>query len=254
MGTRPCFRGSNQGRHGCQETLGTLALGKKSVGNHSRGTASPDSRRSLPRHPLPEFDSSNGSPQALRPRSIGTAAGVNSLSSRPMGSRHNCSVPFRMPRHTRGDKCASSCQLQLQMAQPAVSRSHRLPGRRRDTMVMVIIEQTCSIQERYHVTWDFLPCWRASMRKQYLHLSAYPCDKCHGPVVAGSLGVRENEISKETDIRHVGAICLSCGHRQSKGTDMDNTRNFPPARWESVETIDASHITAAFGEMLARAT
>ena len=53
------------------------------------------------------------------------------------------------------------------------------------------------------------------MRKQYLHLSAYPCDACAGPVIAGSLAVRENEISKETDIRPVGAICLSCGHRQS---------------------------------------
>ncbi len=39
------------------------------------------------------------------------------------------------------------------------------------------------------------------MKKQYLHLSAYSCDKCAGPVIAGSIGVRENEISKETDIR-----------------------------------------------------
>jgi hypothetical protein len=46
------------------------------------------------------------------------------------------------------------------------------------------------------------------MKKQYLHLSAYSCDKCAGPVIAGSIGVRENEISKETDIRGVGAICL----------------------------------------------
>jgi hypothetical protein len=56
------------------------------------------------------------------------------------------------------------------------------------------------------------------MRQQYLHLSAYACARCNGPVVAGSLATRENEISKETDIRHVGAICLTCGHRQSKET------------------------------------
>jgi hypothetical protein len=37
------------------------------------------------------------------------------------------------------------------------------------------------------------------MRRQYLHLSAYSCDKCTGPVIAASLAVRENEISKETD-------------------------------------------------------
>ena len=56
------------------------------------------------------------------------------------------------------------------------------------------------------------------MRKQYLHLSAYSCDSCHGPVVSASLGVRENAISKETEIRQVGAICLSCGHRQQNAT------------------------------------
>jgi hypothetical protein len=76
------------------------------------------------------------------------------------------------------------------------------------------------------------------MKKQYLHLSAYSCDKCHGPVVAGSLAVRENEISKETDIRQVGAICLSCGHRQSEGTEAGVTRKFPPVQWESMNAID----------------
>jgi hypothetical protein len=39
------------------------------------------------------------------------------------------------------------------------------------------------------------------MRTQYLHLSAYPCDDCKGPVVSGWLAVRESEVSKETDIR-----------------------------------------------------
>ena len=89
------------------------------------------------------------------------------------------------------------------------------------------------------------------MKKQYLHLSVYSCDKCTGPVVAGSLAVRENEISKETDIRQVGAICLSCGHRQSKGTEAGVTRNFPPVQWEPMKT--ASHIPTPLGEMLNRA-
>jgi len=56
------------------------------------------------------------------------------------------------------------------------------------------------------------------MKTRYLHLSAFSCDKCQGPVISGSTGIRENEISKEIDIREVGAICLSCGHRQSKAT------------------------------------
>ena len=41
------------------------------------------------------------------------------------------------------------------------------------------------------------------MKKQYLHLCAYPCDECAGPVIAGWLGVRENQISKETNLGQV---------------------------------------------------
>jgi hypothetical protein len=40
---------------------------------------------------------------------------------------------------------------------------------------------------------------------QYLHLSAFSCDNCRGPVVSGWLAVRESEVSKETDVRQVGA-------------------------------------------------
>jgi len=90
------------------------------------------------------------------------------------------------------------------------------------------------------------------MKKQYLHLSAYPCDMCPGPVIAGSLAVRENEISKETEIRQVGALCLSCGHRQNKATELGVTCHFPPAQWESMNTTDAIHITTAYVEALNR--
>jgi hypothetical protein len=58
------------------------------------------------------------------------------------------------------------------------------------------------------------------MRKQYLHLSAYSCDKCHGPVVSAfqlRLQVARMQ-SKETDCRQVGAIWLSCGYRQANTT------------------------------------
>jgi hypothetical protein len=83
------------------------------------------------------------------------------------------------------------------------------------------------------------------MKKHYLHLSAYSCDKCAGPVVAGLIAVRENEISEETDIRAVGAICLTCGHRQDKATEPGITRNFPPSLWDSAKAVDASHSTTA---------
>jgi hypothetical protein len=89
------------------------------------------------------------------------------------------------------------------------------------------------------------------MKRQYLHLSAYLCDKCKGPVISGSLAVRENEISSETDIRQVGAICLSCGHRQNKATEP--TRYFPPVEWEPFSAIDARHLTTASVEALNQA-
>jgi hypothetical protein len=82
------------------------------------------------------------------------------------------------------------------------------------------------------------------MKRQYLHLSAYACDKCAGPVVASSTAVRENEISKETDLREVGAICLSCGHRPGQATEPGLTRHFPPTPWNSPKAIDASPGTA----------
>ncbi len=71
------------------------------------------------------------------------------------------------------------------------------------------------------------------MRRQYLHLSAYSCNKRRGPVISGSTAVRESEISKETDIREVGAICLSCGHRQSNATGPVLARHFLPIEWET---------------------
>jgi hypothetical protein len=91
------------------------------------------------------------------------------------------------------------------------------------------------------------------MRKQYLHLSAYSCDKCHGPVVSASLAVRENEISKETDIRKVGAICLSCGHRQPNATGPADIRHLSPVEWARADAIDPRNLTAAFVEELNRA-
>ena len=91
------------------------------------------------------------------------------------------------------------------------------------------------------------------MRKQYLHLSTYPCDMCAGPVVSGSLAVRENEISRETDIRQIGAICISCGHRQSEAIEPTRVRHLPPLEWSPAEIIKAPHLTAAFVEALGRA-
>jgi hypothetical protein len=83
------------------------------------------------------------------------------------------------------------------------------------------------------------------MKKHYLHLSAYSCDKCAGPVVSGSTGVRENEISKETEIQRVGAICLSCGHRQSEPTLPGVSRDFHPIQWDAIKAVEPEHLVSA---------
>ena len=88
------------------------------------------------------------------------------------------------------------------------------------------------------------------MRKQYLHLSAYPCDACTGPVITGSLGVRENEISKEVDIRQVGAICLACGKRPGIATEPASAHYSMPMEWEPADTAQSSRMTNAFVEEL----
>jgi len=81
------------------------------------------------------------------------------------------------------------------------------------------------------------------MRKQYLHLSVYCCDRCDGPAVAGSLAVRENEISKETDIRVVGEMCLSCGHRQKHTGNAKIARHFLPVEWQPVTAPNHGGVT-----------
>lgn len=70
-----------------------------------------------------------------------------------------------------------------------------------------------------------------TMRSQYLHLSAYPCERCEGRSLVDAL-VRESDISKESGIRQIGAICLSCSHKHVAGV-RSFTRKFPPVDWES---------------------
>ncbi len=91
------------------------------------------------------------------------------------------------------------------------------------------------------------------MKKQYLHLSVYRCDECHGPVVTGSVAVRESEISKETEKQEIGAICLSCGQRPSPATGLARIRHLLPMDWPPADPVNASHRTTAFLEALNRA-
>jgi hypothetical protein len=91
------------------------------------------------------------------------------------------------------------------------------------------------------------------MKKHYLHLSVFRCDKCQGPVVTGSLAVRENEISKETEKQQIGASCLSCGDRQTAMPDGVSARHFPPVDWPPVGGVNALRVATALVEALNRA-
>lgn len=90
------------------------------------------------------------------------------------------------------------------------------------------------------------------MRKQFLHLSVYLCNNCSGPVVAGSVAVRENEISRETGFKDVGAICLSCGRRPDQEIEPAQIRHFPPVGWDPSGTIDSRSLTNAYVKALDR--
>jgi len=90
------------------------------------------------------------------------------------------------------------------------------------------------------------------MRSQYLHLRVFSCNLCRGPVVCGSTAVRESDIQRETEIKDVGAICLSCGYRQTEPTEPDSTRHFPPVLWET-PTVTRDFMVSAYLETLSRA-
>jgi RNase P subunit RPR2 len=82
---------------------------------------------------------------------------------------------------------------------------------------------------------------RNKVSKQYLHLSAYACNKCEGPVVTGSVGTRATDISKEVDIQEVGAVCLTCGQKQNMTDGQLFVRQFPPVEWP-IEGSKAVHV------------
>jgi len=66
----------------------------------------------------------------------------------------------------------------------------------------------------------------------YLHLSVSPCELCNGPVVAGLMGTRLNDISQETDIKNVGAACIVCGFKPETIPEPSVERRFRPVEWK----------------------
>jgi len=88
------------------------------------------------------------------------------------------------------------------------------------------------------VTERLLPLrsWAGALRDDathYLHLFAYPCESCKGPVIVGWIGRRNDDISRENSISGLGAICLSCGLRPKSLIDPANGLHFRPVEWPS---------------------
>jgi len=50
------------------------------------------------------------------------------------------------------------------------------------------------------MTWNGTMMDAADTETYHLHLSAFLCEKCKGPVITSLLGTRHDQISKETDI------------------------------------------------------
>jgi len=67
--------------------------------------------------------------------------------------------------------------------------------------------------------------------KHFLHLSAFSCEKCNGPVIVGWLGTRRDELSKETNIRQVGATCIACGYMPKTMIEPSVGHHFRPVEW-----------------------
>jgi len=82
------------------------------------------------------------------------------------------------------------------------------------------------------MTWNGTLVDAADTETYYLHLSAFPCEKCNGPVIAGSLGTRHDHISKETDIRKIGAACIACGFAPELMIEPAPEHCFRPVEWK----------------------
>jgi hypothetical protein len=98
---------------------------------------------------------------------------------------------------------------------PAIDGGSRIPARATPPM-----------------TWNGTLVDAADTETYYLHLSAFPCKKCNGPVIAGSLGTRHDHISKETNVRQIGAACIACGFVPELVVEPAPEHRFRPVEWK----------------------
>jgi hypothetical protein len=97
-----------------------------------------------------------------------------------------------------------------------------------------VVSQSPAIQTRAMppMTWNGTLAGAAGTETHFLHLSAFPCEKCNGPVIAGWLGTRCDDISRETNIRKVGAACIVCGFKPEIVAELSVDHRFRPVEWK----------------------
>ena len=83
------------------------------------------------------------------------------------------------------------------------------------------------------------------MRAHYLHLAAFDCIACNGPVISGSVTTRETAIQRETGIKQVGAICLTCGKRYNSLPTSRAVRHIAPFEWNFVSNKEEHEESAS---------
>ena len=81
-------------------------------------------------------------------------------------------------------------------------------------------------------SWGGTPVEAPENPAHYLHLRAFPCKKCKGPVVAGWIGKREDAITRETNVAVLGGVCLLCGARVDTLNATSAPSYFRPVEWE----------------------
>jgi hypothetical protein len=102
--------------------------------------------------------------------------------------------------------------------------------------------QTATVKLTYRQLAD--PLGLDFMPIHYLHLAAFICEACNGPVISGSFATRETEIQRESDIREIGSICLYCGKHFSSLPTSRPVRHMAPLEWGSREPALKQKVSA----------
>jgi len=84
------------------------------------------------------------------------------------------------------------------------------------------------------MTWHGTLTDATNTATRYLHLAAFRCANCNGPVIVGSLGTRPDDISREINVREIGAICLACGFKPEIMVEPAVEHRFRPVQWNWV--------------------